>query len=164
MSAGTGPERNGFVVVPPGDPRTGPLLEGLHHEYVARYGTRAGDEEMSRHPVEDFAGPDGGIVLLLESGATVAGGAFRRLDDVTAELKRVWTAPTHRRRGISRQVLAELERRVGAAGYRRIRLSTGSRQPEAQALYLGSGYTALPGRSGTGPDGVHEVGFEKHLR
>ena len=164
MSAGAGPERDGFVAVPPGDPRTRPLLEGLHHEYVARYEPRVGDQEMAGHPAEDFAGPDGGMLLLPEVGATVAGGALRRLDDVTAELKRVWTAPTHRRRGVSRRVLAELERRVAAAGYRRVRLTTGSRQPEAQALCLGSGYTVLPGRSGVGPDGGHELVFEKHLR
>ena len=163
MSAGAGPERDGFVVVPPGDPRTRTLLEGLHHEHVARHGPRAGNQEMAGRPVED-SGPDGGMLLLLETGATVAGGAFRRLDDVTAELERVWTAPTHRRRGVSRRVLAELERRVAATGYRRVRLATGSRQPGAQALHLGSGYTALPGRSGGGLDGVHGLGFETHLR
>ena len=124
-----GPERDGFVVVPPGDPRTQPLLEGLHHEYVERYGPEIGAEEMAEHPVDDFTAPAGALLLLLEGGTTVGGGAFRRHDDATAELKRVWTAPAHRRRGISRRVLAELERLAAAAGYRRIHLTTGSRQP-----------------------------------
>ncbi|MFI7482596.1 GNAT family N-acetyltransferase [Kocuria sp. M1R5S2] len=162
MSAGAGP--NGFVVAPPGDPRTLPLLAGLRREYVTRYGTQIGEQEMAGHPVEDFSPPDGGIVLLLEAGTAVAGGAFRRYDDVTAELKRLWTAPAHRRRGLSRRVLAELERQVAAAGYRRIHLTTGNRQPEARALYLGSGYTPLTGRARVLTDEVHELGFEKHLR
>ena len=162
MSAGTDPGE-GFVVVPPGDPRTQALLDGLHHEYVDRYGPEVGAEEMAQHPVDDFTPPSGAIGLLLEDGATVAGGAFRRHDDVTAELKRVWTAPGHRRRGLSRRVLAELERLAAAVGYRRILLTTGNRQPEARALYRGSGYTLLPPAAAARPDGVHEIGFEKRL-
>ncbi|WP_255396371.1 GNAT family N-acetyltransferase [Kocuria sp. CNJ-770] len=162
MSVATSPD--GFVVVPPGDPRTRPLLEGLHREYVARYGPSIGAEEMEHHPVDEFRAPTGGLVLLLEGGLTVAGGAFRRHDDVTAELKRIWTDPAHRRRGYSRRVLAELERLAAAAGYRRIYLTTGNRQPEASALYRSTGYVPLPGVAHSYTDGVYDVGFEKHLR
>ncbi|MFF0991106.1 GNAT family N-acetyltransferase [Kocuria nitroreducens] len=164
MSAVPGPERDGFVVVLPGDPRTHPLLEGLHLEYVERYGPAIGAEEMTHHPVADFTASAGGLLLLLEGGATVGGGAFRRHDDATAELKRVWTAPAHHRRGISRRVLAELERLAAAGGYRRIHLTTGNRQPKAFALYRSSGYVPLPGAARVYPGGVHDVGFEKVLR
>ena len=164
MSAAPGPERDGFVVVLPGDPRTQPLLEGLHLEYAERYGPEIGAEEMSHHPVDDFTAPTGVLLLLLEGGSPVGCGAIRRHDDATAELKRVWTAPAHRRRGISRRVLGELERLAAAAGYRRIYLTTGSRQPEAFALYRGSGYVPLPGTARVYPGGVYDVGFEKHLR
>jgi GNAT superfamily N-acetyltransferase len=164
VSAVPGAERDGFVVVPPGDPRAQPLLEGLHLEYVERYGSEIGAEEMAHHPVDDFTAPTGGLLLLLQGGSTVGGGAFRRHDDDTAELKRVWTAPAHRRRGISRRILSELERLAAAAGYRRIYLTTGSRQPEAFALYRSSGYVPLPGVARVYPGGVYDVGFEKHLR
>jgi polar amino acid transport system permease protein len=40
-------------------------------------------------------------------------------------------------------VLAELERTAAAAGYRRLYLTTGPRQPEAKGLYLAAGYTPL---------------------
>lgn len=163
MSWDAAPAGDGFVVVLPGDPRTHPLLDGLHREYVERYGPEIGAEEMDDHPVADFTAPGGGLVLLLEGGVTVAGGAFRRHDDVTAELKRIWTAPAHRRHGISRRVLAELERLVVAAGYRRIYLTTGNRQPEASALYLSSGYTLLPGPAQVHSDDVYDVAFEKRL-
>ena len=96
---------------------------------------------MLRRPVE-FGPPGGGVVLLLEDGEPVAGGAFRRLDDGTAELKRIWTHSAYRRRGLARRVLAELEREIHTRGYARIYLTTGPRQPEAKALYLAT-YTPL---------------------
>jgi polar amino acid transport system permease protein len=40
-------------------------------------------------------------------------------------------------------VVVELEREAAAAGYERAYLTTGPRQPEAKALYLALGYTAL---------------------
>ncbi len=73
------------------------------------------------------APPDGGLLLLLDGGEPVSGGAFRRYDDGTAELKRIWTAAAHRRRGHARRVLGALEDAVAAAGYRRIYLTTGPR-------------------------------------
>jgi hypothetical protein len=74
----------------------------------------------------------------------VAGGAFRRhRDPGTAEVKRMWTAASHRRQGLARRVLAELEAHAAARGYSRMYLTTGARQPEAKALYLAAGWTPL---------------------
>jgi GNAT superfamily N-acetyltransferase len=53
----------------------------------------------------------------------------------------VWTASTHRRQGLARLVMAELESAAAARGYHAVELTTGARQPEALALYLGLGYT-----------------------
>lgn len=125
------------------DPLVVPMLTELDREYRTRYRHSLGDiaEEMTRGAA--FGPPDGGVVLLLEDGEPVAGGAFRRFDEHTAELKRIWTHSAHRRRGFARRVLVELEREIGARGYRRIHLTTGPRQPEAKALYLATGYTPL---------------------
>ena len=49
----------------------------------------------------------------------------------------------HRGRGHARAVLAELERSAAAAGRRRTVLETGTRQPEAIALYTSSGYVPM---------------------
>ncbi|MFJ4187703.1 GNAT family N-acetyltransferase [Kitasatospora sp. NPDC089509] len=124
------------------DPLVEPLLRELTHEYVTRYGPEA-HQEMTRYPVDAFAEPHGVLLLLLEDGEPVAGGAYKRYDDRTAEVKRMWTHSAHRRRGLARRVLAELERTAAAVGYRRIFLSTGPRQPEARGLYLAAGYTPL---------------------
>jgi GNAT superfamily N-acetyltransferase len=128
--------------VEPSDPATAPMMAELTEEYVSRYGEGA-REEMARYPTAEFAAPHGGMLLLFEHGHPVAGGAFRRYDDRTAELKRIWTHSAHRRRGLGRRVVDELERAAAAAGYRRVYLTTGPRQPEAKALYLATGYTAL---------------------
>ena len=56
----------------------------------------------------------------------------------------MYVTPAARSRGLARQMLAELERTARAAGYRRMILETGSKQPEAIGLYRSSGYTEIP--------------------
>ena len=122
------------LCLPLEDPRVQPLVDGLTEEYDSRYGTTFGGaaEEMRRYPSTDFVAPHGTLLILQENGQTVAGGAFRRYDEQTAELKRIWTHADHRRRGLARQVLLELEDEAARYGYRRIYLTTGPRQPEAK--------------------------------
>jgi len=130
----------------PDDPLAAPLFAELAVEYDGRYGDLFGgaDRELTRYPAEEFLPPDGELVLLLQDGVAVAGGAFRRhADPGTAEVKRMWTASAHRRRGLARRVLAELEARAAARGYSRMYLTTGPRQPEAKALYLAAGWSPL---------------------
>lgn len=147
------------------DPVVQPMLTQLAHEYTARYHDTLGADrvraELEHYPAEEFLPPHGELVVLLEGGRAIAGGAFRRRHEPelgdpelatggreragvhTAELKRIWTDLDHRRRGLARIVVADLERRAAASGYHRIYLTTGPRQPEASALYLTAGYTPL---------------------
>ncbi|MGA6228137.1 GNAT family N-acetyltransferase [Streptomyces umbrinus] len=144
------------------DPRVRPLLRELGDEYSTRYGKDA-HAELARYPDEEFTRPHGGVLLLvLERGDPVAGGAFRRYDATTAELKRIWTHSAHRRRGLARLVVAELEHEARARGYRRVYLTTGPRQPEARGLYLATGYTPLFDTSAN-PESIGPLPFEKHL-
>jgi GNAT superfamily N-acetyltransferase len=145
------------------DPLVRPMLAELDREYSARYGHSLGDlRAEALRGAEEFGPPDGGLLLLLLDGAPVAGGAFRRLDERTAELKRIWTDSGHRRRGLARRVLAELEREIADRGYPRIYLTTGPRQPEAKALYLAAGYTPLYDQA-IPPEQVGKHPFEKEL-
>lgn len=134
-----------FVAVGQDDPLAAPLLAELAVEYARRYG---GTRErvmawLRSHPAEDFAAPDGGLLIGLVGDRAVTGGAFRRFDAETAELKRIWTDSGHRQRGYAKALLAELEAAIAARGYHRIYLTTGDRQPEAEALYSSTGYTRL---------------------
>ncbi|MCU1519158.1 MAG: acetyltransferase [Pseudarthrobacter sp.] len=130
--------------LPMHDRRVRPLLDELAVEYDTRYGDFFGPgaaaEELNRYPADEFAGPGGALLVIQENGESVAGGAFRRYDADTAEFKRIWTHSAHRRRGLARVVLTELERLAAARGYRHVYLTTGPRQPEAKHLYLSTGY------------------------
>ncbi|MFD5753490.1 GNAT family N-acetyltransferase [Streptomyces sp. NPDC127033] len=143
------------------DPLVRPMLAELGHEYSARYGKDA-HGELARYPAEEFDPPHGTLLLLLEHGEPVAGGAFRRYDAHTAELKRIWTHSAHRRRGLGLLVVAELERAAGERGYRRVFLTTGPRQPEARGLYLAAGYTPLFDTAAD-PETIGPLPFEKLL-
>ena len=123
------------------DPLVVPLLTGLAEEYLHRYGPN--DVLADAAPAE-FEPPDGAFVVLLDGGTTVAGGGIRRHDADTCEVKRMWTAATHRRQGLAMRVLDALEVAGRELGYARLVLETGPAQPEAAALYRGRGYRDLP--------------------
>ncbi|MET7620983.1 GNAT family N-acetyltransferase [Streptomyces sp. NPDC005408] len=146
------------------DPLARPLLVELAYEYSSRYGSTFDSTltELEQYPSEEFAPPGGAFLLLLEQGRPVAGGAYRRYDTSTAELKRIWTHSAHRRRGLARRVLRALEREAANRGYSRIHLTTGPRQPEAKGLYLATGYRPLFDLSAD-PESIGPLPFEKHL-
>lgn len=154
-----------FAYVSPGDPRALPLLTELQHEYDGRYGNLFGEpasEELNRYPAEEFIEPRGAFLLLLRDGVAVAGGAFKTFDERTTELKRIWASSEHRRQGLARRVVTELENESRRRGFTRSYLTTGPRQPEAVRLYLTNGWTplfdvALP------PERVGIHGFAKSL-
>jgi GNAT superfamily N-acetyltransferase len=134
-----------FVHVEQDDPLAAPLLAELAGEYADRYGGSpdAHHTALRDYPPGEFAPPGGGLLVGLLESLPVTGGAFRRYDTDTAELKRIWTERGHRRRGYAKALLGHLEAQIAARGYRRVYLMTGDRQPEAEALYHSAGYTRL---------------------
>jgi GNAT superfamily N-acetyltransferase len=135
-----------FVSASADDAVAAPLLAELAVEYSERYGGTIDRIRawLTTYPAAEFAAPDGALLIGLVDDQPVTGGAFRRFDSQTAELKRIWTDKRHRRNGHARALLRELESEIAARGYRRIYLTTGDRQPEAEALYLATGYSRLP--------------------
>ena len=144
------------------DPRLRPLLADLIVEYGTRYGRPNPNTQLTEVPATDFVEPHGTFVILQENGETIAGGALRRYDTTTAEVKRVWTSHRHRRRGLARRVMAELEAVAVQLGYERIHLTTGPRQPEARNLYLASGYTPRFDLTAD-PETIGPLAFAKEL-
>ncbi len=134
-----------FIPVHQDDELAEPLIAELAVEYATRY--NGAPERVLRwlrgYPAEEFGPPDGGMLIGLLDGRPVTGGAYRRFDAETAELKRIWTDSNHRRRGYAKLLLEELESEITRRGYRRVYLTTGDRQPEAEALYESAGYTRL---------------------
>jgi GNAT superfamily N-acetyltransferase len=148
------------------------LAQPLFAELAVEYSTRYDDTEegvlrwLRGHPAADFAPPHGGMLIGLLDGQPVTGGAFCRFGagggSDTAELKRIWTDQRYRRRGYGRVLLTELEDRIASQGYRRTYLITGTRQPEAEALYIAAGYTRLAQPREPEPD-FTALAFEKVL-
>jgi GNAT superfamily N-acetyltransferase len=154
-----------FVAATHDDALAQPLLAELAAEYALRYGgTPEAHLAWLPVPATELTAPDGGLLIGVLRGVPVTGGAFRRFDADTAELKRIWTDSAHRRRGYARALLAALEAETAARGYRRLYLITGNRQPEAEALYDATGYrrvTPEPPMPSWGP--FHPIAFEKIL-
>jgi GNAT superfamily N-acetyltransferase len=123
------------------------LVEEVQQEYVVRYGGR---DETPLEPAH-FEPPEGAFFVGYLDGRPVASGAWRRRRDVavdgtvaTAEIKRMYVAPSARGRGLARAMLAHLEQTARDAGAEVMILETGLAQPEAIALYESSGYTPIP--------------------
>ncbi len=102
------------------------------------------------------------VMVAYEDGIPVACGAMKELDKNSMEIKRMFTAPTHRAKGIASQVLVELETWAKASGYTVCRLETGKRQPEAIAVYQKNGYVQIP-NYGQYAGIENSVCFEKKL-
>lgn len=130
--------REQFRDVSPEDADLQPIIEGLFGEYAARYGdyfSKDAEVELT----EWYLAPQGLFIVLERDGEIIATGAYKPFDEHTAEIKRIWTNKTLRQQGLAARVVQELERRAVLAGYSRIYLTTGFRQPEAVRLYLSQG-------------------------
>ena len=122
------------------------LIADVQAEYVVRYG---GPDATPLDPLM-FEPPSGSFFVGYVDGEPVATGAWRRTGveafgtTTSAEIKRMYVAPSGRGRGLARQMLAHLEADAQAHGAEAMVLETGTRQPEAIALYLSSGYVDVP--------------------
>ncbi len=123
------------------DPEVAPLLANMAEVYHTLYGE---NDEMAHAVAPEFDPPSGCFVILLHGEMTVAGGGFRRVDDRTCEVKRMWTHSSYRRMGYAAQILGHLTARARQADYSRLILETGPRQPEAASLYVKLGLQRIP--------------------
>ena len=133
--------------VPITHPDAQTLIEAVQAEYVVRYG----GQDESPIDTAEFEDPRGQFFVAYLDDVPVAMGAWRRSAvralgaESTAEVKRMYVAPSAQRRGLARRMLAHLETTAAAEGIEAIVLETGIKQPEAIALYTSSGYEPIPG-------------------
>ena len=103
-----------------------------------------------------YAHPAGDVLIAVTDGARIAGEAsrderiarpaaagciaYRPLEGAVCEMKRLWVRPHARGAGLGRMLVAEMETRARADGYRRVVLDTLRSMKPALRLYLGMGY------------------------
>ncbi len=119
------------------------LDDEVQAEYVVRYGT---PDETVFDPAH-FDAPDGAFYVGYRDDEPVLMGGWRFRPDVSrleaeraVEVKRMYVVPAARRGGLARLMLAHLEATARTAGADAVLLETGTRQPEAMALYESAGY------------------------
>ena len=103
------------------------------------------------------------VVVLFEHLKPVACGAINPLDKKTMEVKRMFTLPNDRGKGLATKVLSELEIWAEEMGYTTCMLETGKRQPEAISLYVKNGYQPIA-NYGQYKGVENSVCFKKSLR
>ena len=103
------------------------------------------------------------VVMAYSGELPVACGAIKEFDTETMEVKRMFTADSHRGKGVATQVLAELENWALELGYSRCILETGKRLPDAVRLYQKNGYLPIP-NYGQYVAMENSICFEKKLK
>ena len=83
--------------------------------------------------------PDVRFFVALADGMAAGCGGFM-LADGYAEVKRMYTRPYLRRRGVAAAILGRIERDAREAGFAELRLETGIFQPEAVRFYERHGF------------------------
>lgn len=79
-------------------------------------------------------------VVFYSDETPVACGAFKRFNEDSVEIKRMYVQPDYRGKGIASKVLLVLEKWAKELNYTYSVLETGLRQPEAIALYKKNNY------------------------
>jgi GNAT superfamily N-acetyltransferase len=84
------------------------------------------------------------VVIAYLDEVPVGCGCFKKFDDRSAELKRMYAREDARGKGVGTAVLTELEKWAAELGYSAMVLEHGNKQPEASRLYQKQGYKVIP--------------------
>src|SRR5689334_21124168 len=145
------------------------LAPAAMREQFEAYIARSLAEEIDRIEAY-YAEHDGSFWIAEEAGTLVGMFGLERVDDRSAELRRMYVAPATRGRGIARALLAHAESVCREGGCDRLVLSTSDLQQAALQLYRSSGYTltreevATTASNKTVGSGLRRYHFERQLR
>lgn len=103
------------------------------------------------------------VVIAYENDKPVGCGALKAYSLNIMEVKRMYTSPDSRGKGIASKVLCELELWATELRCEKCILETGKKQPEAIALYQKNGYSMIT-NYGQYKDVENSVCFEKELK
>lgn len=112
--------------------------------------------------VEQMAGPATSLFIARENGRAVACGALHRHEGGVAEVKRMYTRPSHRGRKIGQMIVERIEALARQEGISKLVLETGDRHPAAWTVYERAGFSRC-GPVLDYPDSQWSVFYEKNL-
>lgn len=84
------------------------------------------------------------VIVAYQNNIAVSCGAIKEYDPKTMEIKRMYTLPENRGKGISSMILTELENWASEMNFEKCILETGKKQVEAIGLYKKRGYDIIP--------------------
>jgi GNAT superfamily N-acetyltransferase len=102
------------------------------------------------------------VVVVYKEDIPVGCGAFKRFDNNSVEIKRMFTLPTSRGQKVASKILNELELWAKELMYTSCVLETGKRQVAAVNFYTNQGYNIIPS-FGPYKNIENSVCFEKQL-
>lgn len=103
------------------------------------------------------------VIVAYENDKPIACGALREYSPTIMEVKRMYTLPENRGKGIATKILADLEKWASELTYQKCILETGKRQPDAIRLYEKNGYRLIPSY-GKYVNMENSVCFEKEIK
>ena len=114
--------------------------EGLRDTYSALPVVDPVWDEDLRNVEAVYLGEGSHFWVVEEEGQVIGMVAVRRMDDDTAELRRMRVAGSRRRQGLGQRLLELAEEFCRREGYRGIGLNTTDRQAAARRMYEKNGY------------------------
>lgn len=118
------------------------LIAELNAELTALF-PEQGANHFSLSEAQVQLGTGTFVIAYLDERA-VGCGAVRRMDEATAELKRMYVHPSVRGCGVGRAIVEALESEARQLRVARIVLETGTRLARAIGLYESMGYQRIP--------------------
>ena len=128
-----------------------PAVRGLYDPFIREADGPLGidlEAEIAAGPPRDLTPPGGALLLVRVDGEPAGLGGVRGLDTAVAEIKSMYLAPSHRGKGIARELLSELEEIARRHGCEAIRLDTSDYLTDAIRLYRAAGYREIPDYNG----------------
>jgi putative acetyltransferase len=101
------------------------------------------DQEMEQIDIE-YSLPKGLLWTLQDGGKLVGCVGFKRLDEATAEVKRLYVQPAYRRQRWGYELMQMVLGTTRQLGYKRLVLDTVPQTIDAQSLYIHMGFKPIP--------------------
>ncbi|MFT3909629.1 MAG: GNAT family N-acetyltransferase [Ferruginibacter sp.] len=125
-----------------------PILEAYGIYMYRELGLIAGkekfDKEMNDFPLKKYSWPLGCFLLAYYGDEVVGCVGLSKYDDNNCELKRMYTMPAYRQKGIAHKMVTDAIAIARQLGYKNILLDTNKEMAGAVSLYNKMGFEEIP--------------------